>query len=223
MRAIVAILFLIVFHVSGPAIPARGEIVFSDDFNDGLDSLWLHASRWTAESGRLYYTGPSDPQRFLCGGSLESQLHFLSFDFCRHNVQDELGFMVMSPLAPFESNNTSGYTIFLSNDGYGYLATPGNILQDSYDSLLTMQTGVPYRVEFGYQENQIRYRHWPLGSDTPDWFWAHEYDGLFDRGFWYIFVNSTGTGSWIDNFTVEGSDTIPNEQMTWGAIKQLYD
>lgn len=223
MRITAAIQLVTAFYILISAIAVRSEVLFSDDFEDGLDSSWLHASRWTAENGKLYYTGPNDNERFLCGGSPERQLYYIGFDFCRCNDSDELGFMVMSPYAPTPGVQPSGYEIFLSNEGYGFMATPGHILLESDDPQLIMQTGIPYRVEFGYISGHICYRHWPLGTDIPEWHWVSDYDGMFESGYWYIFVNSYDTGSWIDNFVVGGSSVVPSELMSWGTIKLLFD
>lgn len=223
MRVIIIFLSAMALLPTYLAFHAHGEVLFADNFEGEPDNSWLHFTNWSWEDGRLYYTGPCDNQRFLCGGGPGYSLYIISFDFCRIGESVELGFMAMSPLAPMPGVQPSGYEIFLSNDGYGFLATPGMILLESNNPQLLMQIGIPYRVEFGYTGGQICYRHWPLGADVPDWFWVYDFDGMFDNGFWYIFVNSYDTGSWIDNFIVEGEGAIPAIELTWGAIKLLYN
>src|SRR5262245_2546581 len=79
-----------------PTLPARGAIIFQDDFATGPSPLWGNESgAWTAYSGSYYATAPNNhPCAF---SSLPFNLKAFSVDFDINSVSDGGVFLRAQP------------------------------------------------------------------------------------------------------------------------------
>jgi len=205
------------------------EVLFEDDFNDGLDDNWTMTWDWYWSDGRMYSdVGYND--NALGGGDYGCVQYLISFDLFPAAADQKFAFVVTSQLDPILGFGPpyclDGYIahIHTGTPGQIYAEYCGSLWMDYLGNESILTPGIIYHVQFGHLDGNLVYRHWAEGSPAPDWLYSkHLGSGAtYQQGYWYIFVLDDGPGTWIDNFQVDGLGVVQHETMSWGNLKGQY-
>lgn len=212
-----------------PSILCAQEILFSDDFEYGMDDAWvLPVGGWEVEDGHLQST---INWAYLYAGGDQQSDYIVSFDF-EITYYGSVGFFgcfisMSDPIRPWEGA-TSGYLLgYRKAWGEDY---PGNLfIWKIENGIYTTEAFFPiygnllygvHHIKLGRIGSELVLKIWADGEIEPDW-QLSLIDDDFHSGYWMPFFSDFFQG-WIDNFQVEGYGTVSTEHSSWGALKALY-
>lgn len=191
------------------------EIVFSDDFDTGIDPGWIQPNGgWAWQDGHIVNTTTCGFQSCIpdiwSGGPAYSD-YMVSFDL-QLSAGNVYIYIMASEPAEHETGQTGAYTIDTgAGDDPACLGKiwkvgpwpEAELLAEDSGAPFCFDPGVSYRIKFGKIGNIILYKKWPNGGPEPTEWNLQATDGDFSSGYWGIgFWNGFGT---VDNFEVLGA------------------
>ncbi len=215
------LLLLVLLSLLVPSLIFAQEILFFDDFEDGMDDAWvMPEGGWEVIDGRLQLVVTESP--LYAGGEQQSD-YIISFDVFPH-----FGYWYYARVEIFLNDRPnddfhSGYSFEFSKDFAGDF-----IIITRYDFENSTTLGQFYlspfgggfmHIKLGRIGSELVAKRWSNYETEPEW-QVSFFDDSYHNGYWS--PGLLGPECWIDNFQVEGYGTVSTEQSSWGGVKALY-
>ena len=213
------------------------QVLFSDDFDSGLDDQWLMPNGgWVIENGRLQNTSTCGFQQCMpdiwSGGESQSD-YMISFDLellepspSPHGMALYVYTSMSESCEPYQCPLGVGYAVDVGYQSHASMARmDGN---SAVSELAWEPYGEPrcwwnpnilYHVKYGRQGGSLVFNKWTDSEPEPSPLMTAQ-DDTYSAGFWGVSIWNGMVA--IDNFEVTGYGVVSNEDMTWSGVKALY-
>ena len=215
------------------------QVLFSDDFDSGLDDQWIIPNGgWVIEDGRLQNTSTCGFQQCMpdiWSGSESQSDYMITFDLellepspSSHGMSLYLQLMLSESCEPLvcPDGMPFGYSIDVGYEQGGNIQRLDGSYPQEYihtapngNELLRWVPNTLYHVKYGRLGGDIVFTKWADG-EAESGILMIATDDTYHSGFWGLSIWNGMVA--IDNFEVTGYGVVSNGDMTWGGVKSMY-